>query len=122
MRVGVGGTTVGVKVGGTSVGVAVGGTIVLVGVAVAPGWGVFVGVEVFTTIGCVFERGVGETLACGSGACAAVAVLRTWQRVDAEVRVQLPGGELQISWSGPGHSIWMTGPATTVFEGEWNDE
>ena len=70
----------------------------------------------------VFERGVGETLACGSGACAAVAVLRTWQCVDAEVRVQLPGGELQISWSGPGHSIWMTGPATTVFEGEWNDE
>lgn len=67
----------------------------------------------------VFERGVGETLACGSGACAAVAVLHSWQRVDADVRVRLPGGELEISWSGPGQSIWMTGPATTVFEGEW---
>ena len=70
----------------------------------------------------VFERGVGETLACGSGACAAVAVLRTWGRVDADVRVTLPGGDLQISWSGAGHPVWMTGPATIVFEGEWNDE
>ena len=70
----------------------------------------------------VFERGVGETLACGSGACAAVVVLRTWDRVDADVRVQLPGGELQISWPGAGHSVTMTGPATTVFEGEWNDD
>ena len=70
----------------------------------------------------VFERGVGETLACGSGACAAVAVLRSWNRVDADVQVQLPGGALDISWAGPGHSVWMTGPAATVFEGEWNDE
>ena len=70
----------------------------------------------------VFERGVGETLACGSGACAAVAVLQQWQRVDAEVRVDLPGGTLQISWSGPGHPLWMTGPATSVFDGVWNDE
>ncbi len=70
----------------------------------------------------VFERGVGETLACGSGACAAVAVLRAWDRVDADVQVQLPGGALDISWIGPGHPVWMTGPATTVFEGEWNDE
>ena len=68
----------------------------------------------------VFERGVGETLACGSGACAAVAVLRLWQRVDEQVLVRLPGGELEISWSGPGASIWMTGPTQTVFEGEWN--
>ncbi len=70
----------------------------------------------------VFERGVGETLACGSGACAAVAVLRRWDRVDADVRVQLPGGTLEISWIGPGHPVWMTGPAATVFEGEWNDD
>ena len=68
----------------------------------------------------VFERGVGETLACGSGACAAVAVLHQWQRVDDDVLVRLPGGELEISWTGPGASIWMTGPTTTVFEGEWN--
>ena len=70
----------------------------------------------------VFERGVGETMACGSGACAAVAVLRTWDRVDADVRVALPGGMLDISWAGSGHPVWMTGPAATVFEGEWNDE
>jgi diaminopimelate epimerase len=70
----------------------------------------------------VFERGVGETLACGSGACAAVAVLRSWDRVDADVRVRLPGGELEISWGGPGHPIWMTGPATTIFEGEWTHD
>jgi diaminopimelate epimerase len=70
----------------------------------------------------VFERGVGETLACGSGACAAVAVLHCWQRVGDEVRVHLPGGDLDISWTGTGASIWMTGPATTVFEGEWNHE
>lgn len=67
----------------------------------------------------VFERGVGETLACGSGACAAVAILQRWQRVDATVLVQLPGGELEISWHGSGHPVWMTGPAATVFEGVW---
>lgn len=70
----------------------------------------------------VFERGVGETLACGSGACAAVAVLRSWNRVDVDVQVQLPGGALDISWAGPGHSVSMIGPATTVFEGEWNHD
>lgn len=70
----------------------------------------------------VFERGVGETLACGSGACAAVAVLRLWNKVDTDVRVELPGGSLTVSWAGMGQPIWMTGPATTVFEGEWNDE
>ena len=53
---------------------------------------------------------------------AAVAVMRIWDRVDAVVQVQLPGGKLDISWTGPGHPVWMTGPATTVFEGEWNDE
>lgn len=66
----------------------------------------------------VWERGAGETLACGSGACAAVAVLRRRGRVDAAVRVTLPGGELDIHWTGPGASLWMTGPAAFVFDGE----
>ena len=66
----------------------------------------------------VFERGVGETKACGTGACAAVAVGRRWQRLGAQVLVQLQGGELTIAWDGrPEHSLWMTGPATFVFEG-----
>jgi len=68
----------------------------------------------------VWERGVGETLACGSGACAAVAVLRQRGLVDAEVSVTLPGGTLDIRWMGPGETLWMTGPATFVFEGEWH--
>jgi diaminopimelate epimerase len=68
----------------------------------------------------VWERGVGETLACGSGACAAVAVLRRRGSVDADVTVALPGGELEIGWSGPGETLWMTGPAAFVFEGEWH--
>lgn len=65
----------------------------------------------------VFERGVGETLACGSGACAAVVVGRLWGRLWPNVRVELPGGELEIHWAGEGESVMMTGPATTVFEG-----
>lgn len=69
----------------------------------------------------VWERGVGETLACGSGACAAVAVLRRRGRVDAGVHVALPGGTLDIHWDGPGHTLWMTGPAAFVFEGTWHD-
>lgn len=69
----------------------------------------------------VWERGVGETLACGSGACAAVAVLRRRAKLDAAVRVALPGGELDIRWEGPGHRLWMSGPAAFVFEGEWNE-
>jgi diaminopimelate epimerase len=68
----------------------------------------------------VWERGVGETLACGSGACAAVAVLHRRGRVDDNVIVALPGGELEISWTGPGATLWMTGPAAFVFEGEWH--
>jgi diaminopimelate epimerase len=68
----------------------------------------------------VWERGVGETLACGSGACAAVAVLRKRGEVDNEVVVALPGGMLEIRWNGPGETLWMTGPATFVFEGEWH--
>lgn len=67
----------------------------------------------------VYERGTGETLACGSGACAAVAVARTWERVDDEVAVDLPGGRLMVSWTGePDAPVWMTGPATEVFRGE----
>jgi diaminopimelate epimerase len=65
----------------------------------------------------VHERGSGETLACGSGACAAVAVGRQQGRLDDMVRVQLPGGELTISWAGEGEPVYMTGPATHVFEG-----
>jgi len=68
----------------------------------------------------VWERGVGETLACGTGACAAMAVLRGRGAVDERVRVQLPGGELLIEWNGPGAALWMTGPADFVFEG-WID-
>lgn len=65
----------------------------------------------------VFERGAGETQACGTGACAAVVIGRTWQLLDAAVTVQLPGGELRIRWEGAGQPVWMTGEAVTVFEG-----
>ena len=65
----------------------------------------------------VFERGVGETLACGSGACAAVAVLVRQGRIDREVTVSLPGGDLAIAWPDASAQITMAGPATFVFEG-----
>jgi diaminopimelate epimerase len=65
----------------------------------------------------VFERGVGETLACGTGACAAVAVGRQLGALDGEVRVDLPGGTATVSWESPSQHIWLTGPATTVFTG-----
>ncbi|WP_266168680.1 diaminopimelate epimerase [Dyella subtropica] len=67
----------------------------------------------------VHERGVGWTLACGTGACAAMAVMRQRGEVDESVQIELPGGRLQIEWAGPGHTLWMTGPAAFVFEGEW---
>jgi diaminopimelate epimerase len=65
----------------------------------------------------VFERGVGETLACGTGACAAVVygLSRGWLR--DSVTVHLPGGKLSISWAGPGRPVIMTGPTAVVFEG-----
>lgn len=66
----------------------------------------------------VYERGAGETMACGTGACAAVAVGRAQQLLDDVVRVELPGGELVIEWAGVGERLYMTGDATTVFEGE----
>jgi diaminopimelate epimerase len=66
----------------------------------------------------VWERGAGATLACGSGACAAVAVLRRRGKLDADVSVALPGGELGIHWDAEGSALWMTGPAQFVFEGE----
>jgi diaminopimelate epimerase len=66
----------------------------------------------------VFERGVGETPACGTGACAAVVIGRCWGRLSGRVRVQLPGGDLFIEWSGrENDAVWMTGPTEFVFEG-----
>lgn len=65
----------------------------------------------------VYERGVGETLACGTGACAAVVAGRLWGQLWPNVRVELPGGVLDIHWAGEGESVTMTGPAVKVFEG-----
>ncbi len=65
----------------------------------------------------VYERGVGETLACGTGAAAAVAVGRRWELLGERVAVELPGGTLEVNWRGPGAPLWQTGPTTTVYEG-----
>lgn len=65
----------------------------------------------------VFERGAGETLACGTGACAAVVAGIRRGRLVSPVQVQTRGGELSIAWAGEGTSVMMTGPAQTVFEG-----
>lgn len=65
----------------------------------------------------VYERGAGETRACGSGACAAMAAARQRDLVDERVKISLPGGKLRLSWPGPGQPIKMLGPATVVFEG-----
>ena len=67
----------------------------------------------------VYERGVGETLACGSGACAAAAVLMRRGAIDRQVSITLPGGDLQISWPDDAAEVIMSGPAAFVFEGEW---
>ncbi len=69
----------------------------------------------------VYERGAGETLACGSGACAAMVVGRLWGRLDPRAEIQVRGGALQLEWAGEGQPVWMTGPAETVYEGslEW---
>ena len=66
----------------------------------------------------VYERGVGETRACGTGASAAVVAARSHDLVDAQVKVSLPGGKLRIRWSGPDQPITMAGGATLVFAGE----
>ena len=65
----------------------------------------------------VYERGAGETRACGSGACAAVVAGRLRELLSANVKVLLNGGELVVSWAGEGQPVLMTGPATTVYQG-----
>lgn len=66
----------------------------------------------------VFERGAGETLACGSGACAAAVAGILAGELDSPVQVELAGGELGVEWRGEGHPVMMTGPAVSVFEGQ----
>ncbi|QAB14643.1 diaminopimelate epimerase [Hydrogenovibrio thermophilus] len=67
----------------------------------------------------VYERGAAETLACGTGACAAMVVLRRLEEVGDAVTISLPGGDLLVEWDGnPESPVWMTGPAVFVFEGE----
>lgn len=66
----------------------------------------------------VYERGAGETLACGTGACAAMVIGVLQGHLANDVQVELPGGSLQISWQGEASPVMMTGPATTVFEGK----
>lgn len=66
----------------------------------------------------VYERGAAETLACGSGACAAVVIGQTQKKLAKEVTVELPGGQLKIFWKGPGNPVKMTGPAVHVFDGQ----
>ena len=70
----------------------------------------------------VYERGAAETLACGTGACAAVAVGRMQGKLNEAVTVRLAGGDLEINWLGEGQKLLMTGPATTVFQGQINCE
>ena len=67
----------------------------------------------------VYERGVGETLACGTGACAAVVIGQLWGLLDSRVVCHLRGGDLSVEWDGGNNdSVWMTGPATYVYRGE----
>ena len=65
----------------------------------------------------VHERGVGETLACGTGACAAVVIGQKLGLLDADVRVALPGGEVVVSWRGGDDPVWLTGNAEKISEG-----
>jgi diaminopimelate epimerase len=67
----------------------------------------------------VYERGAGETLSCGTGACAAVIVGRQRGLLDRQVRVQVRGGELRVDWVGPGEPVWLSGPAEVAFEGHF---
>jgi diaminopimelate epimerase len=66
----------------------------------------------------VYERGTGETLACGTGACAAVVSGQLRGLLGQQVQVNLPGGSLTIEWQGEQHPVMMTGPASTVYEGQ----
>jgi diaminopimelate epimerase len=66
----------------------------------------------------VFERGAGETLACGTGACAAVVAGIRRGLLDSPVQVDARGGRLSIAWAGEGQPVYLSGPAVTVFEGE----
>jgi len=66
----------------------------------------------------VYERGAGETLACGTGACAAVAVGRNLGVLGPDVEVHVPGGRLGVHWQGPGEPVWLTGPAIVAFTGQ----
>ena len=66
----------------------------------------------------VYERGAGETLACGTGACGAVAVGRKLGLLREEVQVDARGGRMIIGWDGTGKTLWLTGPAVKVFEGK----
>jgi len=65
----------------------------------------------------VFERGTGETLACGTGACAAVVAGQIQDLLNEKVKVSLPGGDLMIEWKGSNQPVWMSGPAANVYEG-----
>lgn len=67
----------------------------------------------------VYERGAGETLSCGTGACAAVVAGITQGLLDSEVMVDTTGGSLRVSWKGENNPVWMTGPAISVFDGEF---
>ena len=66
----------------------------------------------------VWERGAGETQACGTGACAAAVAAISQGWMDSPLILDLPGGRLSIEWAGPGHSVIMTGPAMRVYEGQ----
>jgi diaminopimelate epimerase len=68
----------------------------------------------------VYERGAGETLSCGTGACAAAVAGIMRGLLDSRVRVTTRGGDLTIAWAGEGKPVMMTGPAATVFDGELN--
>ena len=69
----------------------------------------------------VWERGTGETLACGTGACAAVAAMASQGKLDREAVVHLTGGELRVRWEEKSGHVFMTGPAVAVFDGELAD-
>jgi diaminopimelate epimerase len=69
----------------------------------------------------VFERGVGETQACGTGACAAAVAGQMAGLLGSDVTVSLPGGDVAIRWEGPGNPLYLTGEAITVFEGHLTD-